>query len=594
MRIARALIAASLVALPWRGTSRHPPAVATAFSPRGRPSSRGASTTPAARRRAASPTAPTETEGSAGRPIPVILLAGFLGAGKTSTLKHLLENNCDVKIGIIVNEVASVNIDAKLLARDDRRIGDNAVLDERAEGVVELENGCACCSLADELFASVVRLTRGGTRDLDAIVVELSGVADPVAVRENWEEAARQGDPATRLATLRRTVTLVDACTFGTDFMTWDKAGERTAWTAEGDSAAARNIPELLAEQVEAADLLLVNKVDLAGRERATTAGAVARGLNARARVVEAEFGRVDARELLGGTLEAAERAEEDGRRRRDHRHDHDHGHGHGHSAAHDHEALAEERSPHDHGHGHGDAVDCDSHHEDDATASHSHSHSHTSDCSDPDCTDDSHSHSHSRRPQAENHLGITSFVYSSSVPFHSQRLLELLNQWPIPIKDSLDLEVEREGAPKEATAATGQPSAFAGVLRSKGFCWLAPTRWAVGPGNDAWRHDAAMVWSHAGKHFGLKAEGRWWAALGPEGRRSLLARRPGEGDRVRREDWSSEEWGDRRQELVFIGRDLDEGEIRAALDACLCTEEEMAAYRAALGDYLEATRATA
>ena len=345
---------------------------------------------------------------------------------------------------------------------------------------------------------------------------------------------------------------------------------------------------------MEAADLLLVNKVDLAGRERATTAGAVARGLNARARVVEAEFGRVDARELLGGTLEAAERAEEDGRRRRDHRHDHDHGHGHGHSAAHDHEALAEERSPHDHGHGHGDAVDCDSHHEDDATASHSHSHSHTSDCSDPDCTDDSHSHSHSRRPQAENHLGITSFVYSSSVPFHSQRLLELLNQWPIPIKDSLDLEVEREGAPKEATAATGQPSAFAGVLRSKGFCWLAPTRWAVGPGNDAWRHDAAMVWSHAGKHFGLKAEGRWWAALGPEGRRSLLARRPGEGDRVRREDWSSEEWGDRRQELVFIGRDLDEGEIRAALDACLCTEEEMAAYRAALGDYLEATRATA
>ena len=134
-----------------------------------------------------------------------------------------------------------MNIDAKLLARDDRRIGDNAVLDERAEGVVELENGCACCSLADELFASVVRLTRGGTRDLDAIVVELSGVADPVAVRENWEEAARvgsssrgtrarasalslgltltlapvafhiqspqQGDPATRLATLRRTVT---------------------------------------------------------------------------------------------------------------------------------------------------------------------------------------------------------------------------------------------------------------------------------------------------------------------------------------------------------------------------------------------------
>eukprot|EP00984_Skeletonema_dohrnii_P029359 scaffold19877_cov56-Skeletonema_dohrnii-CCMP3373.AAC.1 len=93
-----------------------------------------------------------------------------------------------------------------------------------ADGVVELQNGCACCSLADELLTSVERLTEGGKRELDAIVVELSGVADPVAVRDNWEQAKIQGHPATQLADLKRTVTLVDSSTFGTDWMTFDVA----------------------------------------------------------------------------------------------------------------------------------------------------------------------------------------------------------------------------------------------------------------------------------------------------------------------------------------------------------------------------------
>jgi G3E family GTPase len=227
--------------------------------------------------------------------------------------------------------------------------------------------------------------------------------------------------------------------------------------------------------------------------------------------------------------------------------------------------------------------------------SSHSHSHDHASECDDAECTDASHSHSHEHRaPQAENHLNITSFVYSSPVPFDSHRLLELLNRWPIPIKDSLDLGAEGEGAGEAATVAPGQHAAFAGVLRSKGFCWMAPARWSAGPGRDAWRHDTAMLWSHAGKHFGLTAERKWWGALGRAGMEAALATRPEERARVLREDWASEEWGDRRQELVFIGRDLDEGEIRAALDACLCTEEEMVAYRASLRSYREATRSVA
>jgi G3E family GTPase len=137
--------------------------------------------------------------------VPITLLSGFLGAGKTSTLQHLLENTEGVKIGVIVNDVANVNIDAKLISG-------------KTNGVVELQNGCACCSLADELLTSVDTLL-GDARKFDALVVELSGVADPVAIKSNWNNAKEQGHPVTEKADLSQVVTLVDACTFGTDWM---------------------------------------------------------------------------------------------------------------------------------------------------------------------------------------------------------------------------------------------------------------------------------------------------------------------------------------------------------------------------------------
>lgn len=147
-----------------------------------------------------------ETQKTKSTPTPMTLLSGFLGSGKTTALKHLLENAQNVKIGVIVNDVASVNIDAKLIAA-----GGNTA------DMVELQNGCACCSLADELFVSVEKLLKG--RDLDAVVVELSGVADPVAIKSNWRAAP---DKIRQMADVSRVVTLVDAGTFGTDYMTWE------------------------------------------------------------------------------------------------------------------------------------------------------------------------------------------------------------------------------------------------------------------------------------------------------------------------------------------------------------------------------------
>lgn len=206
---------AFLSALSWRGRTTCVAAAASRFGP----SRRGAASALAFvgdrrvnnvgrkpfvaailsvdRRGASAFTTAAEVEGEEERrPIPIVLLAGFLGSGKTSTLKHLLENNVNVRIGTIVNDVAAVNIDAKLVSNvlgniinDNGGDGDGENNNYADGGVVELQNGCACCSLADELLTSVVRLTDGGKRDLDAIVVELSGVADPMAVRDNWEQA---------------------------------------------------------------------------------------------------------------------------------------------------------------------------------------------------------------------------------------------------------------------------------------------------------------------------------------------------------------------------------------------------------------------
>lgn len=154
---------------------------------------------------------------------PIILLAGFLGTGKTTALKHLLENKEGAKIGVIVNDVASVNIDAKLVS---------SMPESAAGDMIELQNGCACCSLSDELFTSVETLFQpkksepDKKRSYDAIVVELSGVADPMAIAATWKAATGTDRfPATKFSEISKIVTMIDACTFGSDYYTWDAAG---------------------------------------------------------------------------------------------------------------------------------------------------------------------------------------------------------------------------------------------------------------------------------------------------------------------------------------------------------------------------------
>jgi G3E family GTPase len=483
------------------------------------------------------------------------LLSGFLGSGKTSALLHLLQNKEGYKIGVIVNDVASVNIDGRLISS------------QTADGIIELQNGCACCSLADELLTSVDRMLSKGKK-WDALVVELSGVADPIAIKSNWQLAKMQRHPATMKTDLSRVVTLVDACTFGTDWMTFDQAGSR--WTDTEDCVGQRAVTELLAEQVEAADLILVNKVDLASEDQVAVASTVARGLNEKADVEEVAFGRISSQLILGGKQrEAVEK----------HSHD-DHAEScadpdctdpsHTHQHLHDHAACSDPSCA-DESHSH----------------NHSHEHSHNHDCEDPDCVDTSHSHSHSHATSTDQ-LGITSFVYKRDRPFNAKRLLDLLNQWPVPIKDDLDItllqQAQEGGYSIAGKIESGSP--FVGVLRSKGFIWIAPNQW-MGANSDAYRHETAMYWSHAGKHFGITAAGKWWGTIPKDQMKQYFPNDPEEYERILREDFVSTEWGDRRQEVVFIGiSSISEEDISEKLDKCLLQKHEMERYRKDVNNY--------
>ena len=326
----------------------------------------------------------------------------------------------------------------------------------------------------------------------------------------------------------------------------------------DGEHFGEKMVPELLSEQIEAADVLVMNKIDLAGEEQVKIATKVATAMNDKAAIFEVKYGAIRVEDVIKTpSVKTHEVDECNDPECKDSSHSHSHEHN-----AHSHD--------HSHSHDHDSDTVCN-----DPTHDHSHSHDHD------DSSDSTHDHSHSHdHDPTTTHLGITNFVYKRDRPFNAIRLLNVLNKWPIPIKDELDLDLLSKAAEEGATVDDEVvKSPFAGVLRSKGFCWMAPTNWN-GPKNDSWRHNSAMYWSHAGKHFGLETAGKWWACLPKERMKALFLKNEKEYERILREDFTSEEFGDRRQEVVFIGINLSETEITDSLDACLCTDEEMEEYR--------------
>ena len=382
--------------------------------------------------------------------VPVTVFSGALGAGKTTTLNHLLSNADGRRLAVLVNDMGAVNVDAELI-------------EASGDGITELSNGCICCDLRDDLEVAVSRLAR--RRDFDHLVVESSGISEPAPVARLFTTGAASAPY--RLDTL---VTVVDAANFRStladdEVVTTEDLRRKRPGQAEREGEV-RPLSDLLVAQVECADVLLVNKCDVADEGDIEETQRLLEALNPEARQYRIVHGRVDLDAVLGTGLF-------------------------------DHDTVSETE-------GWKRALEHAEAHEGEAGDDYDHDHAH-----DPQST-----------------YGVTSFPFRSDRPLHPGRFASFLSDLP------------------------------KSVIRSKGIVWVAG------------REDVALRYSGVGPSRRVEVRGNWVAAL-PEERQ--------ETQRRMRPDlpWN-EKWGDRRTELVFIGRGMDGDALREGLAECPLTDAEM------------------